>query len=149
MCVCVAYLSVHVQMCVCVSVLSCGIRVVFAYKYYTYILCFSLSKKSTSGSCHQTLSGINHSTWRSSTPMTSLYMYTDCLCCLPTLVDACKLYLPDRCVTYRSLLSMRKLSSCDYYEIMKCNFSAMINCMYNVYMYSTMTCIVVLVLRSL
>ena len=84
------------------------------------------------------LSGINHSMWRSSTPMmSSLYMYTDCLCYLPTLVDACKLYFPDRCVTYQSLLSMRKLSSCDYYKIMKCNFSAMINCMYNVYMYST------------
>ena len=116
---------------------------------YYNIICFSLSKKSTSGSCHQTLSGISHLTWRSSTPMTSLYMYTDCLCYLPTLVDACKLYLPDRCVTYQSLLSMRKRSSCDYYA--KCNFSAMINCMtlYNVYMYSTMTCIVVLVLRSL
>ena len=54
--------------CVCVSVLSCGIKVVFAYKYYTRTVLFSLSTKSPSGSRHQTLSSISHSTWRSSTP---------------------------------------------------------------------------------
>ena len=55
--------------CVC-GVLVCtdvfNSRVV--YKYYTHILCFSLSTKSTSWSRRQTLSDISHLTWRSSTP---------------------------------------------------------------------------------
>ena len=99
MCVGVAYLSVRM----CVSVLSCGIRVVFAYKYDTHILCFSLSSKSMSGSRHQSLNVEVFNT-RMTTAMTSLY--NDYLHYLPALVDACKLYLPDRCVTYQSLLSM-------------------------------------------
>ena len=45
-CVCVAHLSV--RMCVCASVLSCGIRVVFAYKYYI-ILCFLYPRNLLSG----------------------------------------------------------------------------------------------------
>ena len=61
-CVCVCA-GVCVWVCVCgtsmfVWVFSGDIRVVFAYNY---CYCSSLSTKSTSGSCHQTLSGISHS----------------------------------------------------------------------------------------
>ena len=61
--------SMHVHT-VCVwGVLICtNVCVVFAYKYYTHTVFFSLSMKSPSGSRHQTLSSISHSTWRSSTP---------------------------------------------------------------------------------
>ena len=39
LCVCVAYLSVRVCLCVC-ECLSSGIRVVFAYNYYTHLILF-------------------------------------------------------------------------------------------------------------
>ena len=88
---CVCGVLVCTNVCVCVSVLSCGIRVVFAYKYYTHILCFSLSTKSTFW--HQSLNVEVFNT-RMTTAMTSLY--TDCLCYLPALVDACNfIYLID------------------------------------------------------
>ena len=46
--------------CVCVYVCVCGIRVVFACNFITLQSCFCFSL-STSGSRHQTLSGISHS----------------------------------------------------------------------------------------
>ena len=101
---CVCGVLVCTNVCVC----ECDIRVVFAYKYYTHIpysLLFFIHEiyfrvTSLNPFRHQSLNVEVFNT-RMTTAMTSLY--TDCLCYLPALV-ACK--LPDRCVTYQSLLSM-------------------------------------------
>ena len=109
--VCVAYLSVRMCVCVCVSVLLVVselflliniIPIFFAFLYPRNLLPGLVTKPFLASVTQR--GGLQHQDDHTNDKFMSLLF-------------ACKLYLPDRCVTYQSLLSMRKLSSCDYYKM--------------------------------